>query len=140
MGGQLDYSQAAEWAGIAAIGRHSMAITPQNGPCQRISVVYVGIDTLKEFIVPGQDLAWVKDFCQSCGKCVRACPTGAILETPAILHGVNPTRIAYEKCCAGFLDYGRGICIKVCPFTNGDYEVMRGRSVKATLAKKGGTP
>lgn len=50
MGGQLDYSMAAERAVIAVTGRHSMAITKKNGPCNRISVVYTNIENLSDFI------------------------------------------------------------------------------------------
>lgn len=125
MGGQLDYSMAAEWAGIAMTGRHSMAITRKNGPCNRISVVYTNIENLGEFIKKTEDISWIRGFCEKCGKCIRKCPKGAIYEKPVILDGVNPTRIDYEKCCEGFLKYGCGVCIKECPFTTGIYEKIK---------------
>jgi ferredoxin len=125
MGGQLDYSMAAEWAGIAVTGRHSMAITKKNGPCHRISVVYTDIENLNDYISrKNSDMLWINDFCKKCGKCQRKCPTGAILKEPVILDGTNPTRIDYEKCCEGFVNYGCGICIKECPFSNGNYEEL----------------
>lgn len=125
MGGQLDYSMAAEWAGIAVTGRHSMAITKKNGPCHRLSVVYTDIENLGEYISPAsKDMSWIKEFCSTCGKCQRKCPTGAILEEPLVLDGKNPTRIDYDKCCKGFLNYGCGICIKECPFSSSNYEKL----------------
>ncbi|MDF2523014.1 MAG: 4Fe-4S protein [Clostridiales bacterium] len=123
MGGQLDYSMAAEWAGIAVAGRHSMAITKKNGPCNRIAVVYTNIENLSDFIIrKNDDMLWIKDFCLKCGKCQRKCPTEAILNEPVVLDGFNPTRIDYQKCSEGFIHYGCGICIKECPFSKGNYE------------------
>ncbi len=125
MGGQLDYSMAAEWAGIAVTGRHSMAITKSNGACNRISVVYTNIENLGDFIKYTEDMTWIRDFCEKCGKCIKKCPEGAIYEKPVILDGVNPTRIDYEKCSKGFMKYGCGVCIKECPFTCGNYEKIK---------------
>lgn len=132
MGGQLDYSMAAEWAGIAVTGRHSMAITKNNGPCHRISVVYTNIENLSEFIIrKNDDMLWIKDFCQKCGKCQRKCPNDAILHEPVVLDGFNPTRIDYQKCSEGFANYGCGICIKECPFSKGRYEKINESYKKA---------
>lgn len=125
MGGQLDYSMAAEWAGIATTGRHSMAITKKNGACNRISVVYTNIENLGEFIKNTEEMTWIRGFCEKCGKCIKKCPTGAIYEKPVTLDGFNPTRVDYEKCCEGFMKYGCGICIKECPFTTGNYEKIK---------------
>lgn len=129
MGGQLDYSMACEWAGIGVVGRHSMAITPKSGACHRISVVYVSIDNFEKYIkLDHLELKWVKSFCEKCGKCIRKCPTNAILDKPVAQEGNNPTKINYEKCCEGFTSYGCGVCIKECPFTTSGYE-----KIKATL-------
>lgn len=126
MGGQLDYSMAAQWAGIGIIGRHSMAITRKNGPCHRLSIVYTNIENLDAYIESNAlELEWIKEFCKKCGKCIRNCPTGAILQEPLILDGFNPTRVDYEKCCQGFVNYGCGVCIKECPFTSGNYEKIK---------------
>ncbi|MDH8679342.1 4Fe-4S binding protein [Fusibacter bizertensis] len=71
---------------------------------------------------PIEDMQWVKSFCQKCGKCIRKCPTNAILQEPVMIDGHNPTRINYESCAEGFTKYGCGICIKECPFSLGNYE------------------
>jgi epoxyqueuosine reductase len=132
MGGQLDYSQAAKEAGIGVIGRHSMAITRKNGPCHRISVVYTDIENLSDYIISNKnELEWIMDFCKTCGKCIRKCPTEAIFQAPLALDGQHPTRIDYEKCCQGFIKYGCGVCIKECPFTAGNYEKLRGSFKKS---------
>ena len=131
MGGQLDYSMAAERAGIAVTGRHSMTITKKNGPCNRISVVYTNIENLSDFIGQNNDdMLWIKEFCQKCGKCQRKCPTGAILIEPVFIDGFNPTRIVYDKCAEGFANYGCGVCIKECPFTKGNYETIKSAYMK----------
>jgi epoxyqueuosine reductase len=134
MGGQLDYSMAAEWAGIGITGRHSMAMTKKNGPCHRISVVYTDIENLSDYITrKNNDMLWINNFCKRCGKCIRKCPTKAILQKPVILDGINPTKIDYNKCCQGFLNYGCGICIKECPFTNIGYEKLKHTFQKQNL-------
>jgi len=138
MGGQLDYSMAAEWAGIAVTGRHSMAITKTNGPCHRISVVYTEIENLSEFISQNShDMSWIKKFCEKCGKCIRACPTNAILEKPIAIDGNNPTRIDYDKCCEGFMNYGCGICIKECPFSKVGYDKLQQSFHRMSAKEKG---
>lgn len=134
MGGQLDYSMAAEWAGIAVTGKHSMAITKKNGPCHRISVVYTNIENLHDFIVrDNNDMRWINDFCKKCGKCQRKCPTQAILNEPMFIDSKNPTRIDYDKCCKGFVNYGCGICIRECPFSSGNYHKIRQAFQKKNL-------
>jgi ferredoxin len=131
MGGQIDYSMALEWAGIGIVGRHSMAITKKNGPCHRVSVVYTNIENLSDFINNNiEDLYWIKDFCQKCGKCIRSCPTNAIYSEPLTQEGQTPTRINYENCCEGFQNYGCGLCIKACPFSSGNYEKLKSLQLK----------
>lgn len=134
MGGQLDYSMACEWAGIATVGRHSMAITPKSGACHRISIVYVNIHNLHEFIRPiAYDLEWIKSFCEKCGKCIRKCPTQAILDKPVIQGGTYTARIIYENCCDGFEKYGCGVCIKECPFTTIGYEKIKDKFLNTII-------
>lgn len=131
IGGQLDYSMAAQWAGIGIVGRHSMAITRKNGACQRLSVVYTNIENLGAYIVSNpRNLAWVNEFCQKCGKCIRNCPTEAILQEPVIRDGFNPTRVDYDKCSRGFVNYGCGVCIRECPFTVGNYDQIKSAYLK----------
>lgn len=126
MGGQLDYSMAAQWAGIARTGKHSMAITKRSGPCHRLSVIYTNIENLGDFISNDiQELSWIQEFCESCENCIKSCPTKAILKKPKVIDGKNPTRIDYNKCCDGFKKYGCGICVKVCPFTQGNYQKIK---------------
>lgn len=132
MGGQLDYSMASEWAGIAVTGKHSMSITKKNGACHRISVVYTDIENLSDYIMnKNDDMLWIQDFCQKCGKCVRTCPKSAIYQESVTLNGTNPTKINYDKCSEGFVNFGCGICIKECPFTGGNYEKIRKAFTKA---------
>ena len=126
MGGQLDYSKAAEKAGFAVTGRHSMAITMTEGPCHRLSVVYTNIENLDAFIKrENEDMLWIKSFCLLCKKCERSCPTHAIVQNANYSEGKNHFDIDYEKCAEGFTHYGCGICIKVCPFTSGNYEKIK---------------
>lgn len=122
MGGSIDYCKAGMIAGLGYIGRHGMLMTPENGSCHRSAIVYTDIENLADFIKAKKEHSWIADFCSTCGKCIKKCPTNAILEKPKIDAFGNVTSIDYDKCCEGFKRYGCGICIKVCPFTRIGYE------------------
>jgi ferredoxin len=125
MGGAIDYAKAGVKAGIGAMGRHGMLITPEGGACHRSAVVYTDIENLGEFIPPQGDHSWVPEFCATCGKCIRSCPTGAILEDPPEDEHGNVSAVEYERCAAGFAEYGCGICIAACPFTIVGYKKLK---------------
>lgn len=122
MGGSIDYCVAGMDAGLGYIGRHGMLITPEDGACHRSAVVYTDIENLAEFIPPKNDHSWIADFCAKCGKCIRSCPTDAILKNAIKNKNGHVTSINYERCAVGFKEYGCGVCIKECPFTKIGYE------------------
>ncbi|MTI81023.1 MAG: hypothetical protein FH758_09080 [Firmicutes bacterium] len=130
LGGSIDYCKAGMDAGLGYIGRHGMLITPENGACHRSAVIYTDIENLSDFISSKENHKWIEDFCLSCGKCIRKCPTGAIYETAKINEYGQVTSIDYNKCCSGFKNYGCAICIKVCPFTEVGYEKIKKGFIK----------
>ncbi|MFZ5945794.1 MAG: 4Fe-4S binding protein [Bacillota bacterium] len=105
LGGSIDYCKAGMDAGLGYIGRHGMLITPENGACHRSAVIYTDIENLSDFISFIDNHKWIADFCASCGKCIKKCPTGAIYETTKINEYGQVTSIDYDKCCSGFKNY-----------------------------------
>jgi ferredoxin len=125
MGGAIDYAKAGVKAGVGAMGRHGMLITAEGGACHRSAAVYTDIENLGDFIPPQKDHSWVPEYCAACGKCIRSCPTGAIFELPKEDEHGNLSAVEYERCAAGFAEYGCGICIAACPFTIVGYEKLK---------------
>ncbi len=130
MGGNIDYCKAGMNAGLGYIGRHGMLITPENGACHRSAIVYTDIENLGNYIRSKQDHCWIAEYCSSCGKCIKKCPTKAILPKAHIDRYGNVTSIDYDKCCAGFKEYGCGVCIEVCPFTSIGYEALKTKHIQ----------
>ncbi len=122
LGGNIDYTKAGMQANIGFIGKHGMLITKENGPCNRISVVYTSIENLDEFLNNDTDFSWGYDFCKKCKKCYKKCPYDAIYEENKIDKYGNVTCISNEKCNSGFKHCGCGICISECPFTSISYD------------------
>lgn len=122
MGGNIDYCKAGMNAGLGYIGRHGMLITTKNGPCHRSAVVYTDISNLHEHFPKQEDHSWIAEFCASCGRCIKKCPTDAILEEASVDQYGNVTSIDYDLCCKGFNKYGCGVCITECLFTKYGYE------------------
>ena len=64
--------EAAVRAGLGVIGRSSLLITPEYGT--RVVIILMATDAL----CAGGDEPSERGTCLGCGRCVRACPTGAI--------------------------------------------------------------
>jgi len=106
---------AALLAGLGELGRHGLLITPRHG-----SLVFVGvIATTVAFHSKAQ-----LRFCHSCGRCVRACPVGALtengLERERCLSELTQLRgaltAAQEAAIArNGMVWGCDVCQKACP-------------------------
>lgn len=127
MGGNIDYCKAGMNAGLGYIGRHGMLIKPENGPCHRSAVIYTDIQNLHEHFPGQKDHSWIAEYCSTCGRCIKKCPTQAILEEASVDQYGNVTSIDYELCCKGFEKYGCGVCITECPFNIQGYEKVYAR-------------
>lgn len=125
LGGTTDYVQLAELAGLGAIGYHGLLIAPGEGARVRIAVVYTNVTNLP-FDRPNPH-AWVRDFCALCRKCVRACPVGAIEREPQA-RPAGYRSIDRGACRDYFTEnYGCGVCLVVCPFSQAGYAAIEAR-------------
>jgi len=98
-------------AGLGEMGLSRMLITPEFGPCVRICKVFTNIPLAADVPV---DLGVCRT-CESCRRCVRECPGGALGD-----DWPSPDRpgIDGEACRAYWEVTGSGCssCIAMCPF------------------------
>ncbi len=116
-GGIVIYTQLAQKAGLGHVGRHGLFISPELGPRQRISAIFVSAENLPD--TQSNEHLWINEFCESCGRCIKKCPDQAIIEdkTP---HGIK-TRIVIDSC------HGCTICMKECSFNRGKYQNIKAK-------------
>lgn len=109
-------------AGLGELGRMGLLITEKYGPRVRICKVFTDLPLKYDDYRP----FGVAEFCRTCKKCVRHCPSQAIspgeptLEGPSLSNhsGVRKWYIHPDKC---FLFWTRNWmdcnnCVAVCPF------------------------
>ena len=114
LNGQTLYPPVAQLAGLGQLAHSGLIITPEFGPCVRISALYTSIENLP--FNEGNDHAWVDDFCASCKLCVKKCPAEAIYAEPIRHESGQITYVDNEKCFPYFhYNHGCSVCIKVCP-------------------------
>jgi len=135
-GGPVLYPPMAEKAGLGEIGVNGILITREFGPSLRLSMVATDASPLPDSKPAGMG---VKDYCKTCGVCVKKCPGKAIYfidQKPISLEGKYLTSIDSEKCFPHFFEtYGCSICIKVCPFFKLGYEkIMAKAAIKVKEA------
>ena len=110
-------------AGLGECGRNGLLITPEFGARLRLCKVLTDAP-----LIPDKPIEFgVKDFCRRCGKCVRACPAGAISSdepTPeAVCPSNNPGVLKWpihaEKCMNQWRIDGAycSNCISSCPLS-----------------------
>ena len=104
--------QISKRSGLGNIGRHGLLITPELGPRQRISALFISAENLPD--TSSDAHLWISEFCASCGKCIKKCPDQAIVEedTPQGLK----TKIITDLC------HGCTICMKECSFNRLGYQ------------------
>ncbi len=119
-GGLVIYTQLAQKAGLGHVGRNGLFISPELGPRQRISAIFISAENLPD--TQSNEHLWINDFCASCGRCMKKCPDKAIIEekTP---YGVK-TKIISDYC------HGCTICMKECSFNRRDYNQIKNKSKK----------
>jgi len=114
-------------AGLGALGRNGLLVTPEYGPRARICKVFTNMPIIsdspnKKFIEK------VNSFCKKCSKCAEACEPEAITKEeaptfkPATFSnnpGVKKYYVDVEKCFEFWVENSSdcGNCISACPFS-----------------------
>ena len=65
------------------------------------------------------DMLWVKDYCNDCGKCIKKCPHDAYDEDEKVIKKVC---LAHKEGCS--------ICMIKCPFYKKGYEKIKEKYIK----------
>jgi ferredoxin len=128
VGGDVNLVPVAQNAGIGCIGKNGILVTPEFGPCVRLAAVFIDVENLP--ISTDNEHLWIRDFCETCNRCIKTCPVGAIHQQPKILADGTERFIDLEKCAVPFSE-GCSTCIKDCVFTPGNYE-----KIKTSFQKK----
>ena len=111
------YPRMALKAGLGNGGRHGMLISPEFGPRQRISAIFTSIANLPA--TDSDEYAWTREFCASCGNCVRKCPAKAILEQPIVHPDGRISHVDGDRCISCT------ICMKECSFNKRGYWAIK---------------
>lgn len=134
LGGLVDSSPLAAKAGLGWQGRNGLLITPEYGQRQRIAPIFVQ-NQIFEF-TDHREHDWIERFCETCGRCAKACPPKAIYDEKQIriddIESIGQVRTCIDKhkCFPQFnRTMGCSICIKVCPFSQGEGSYERIRKV-----------
>lgn len=109
--------------GLGEMGQSHMLITQEYGPCVRICKVFTDMP-----LCPDEPVEFgVRRFCESCRRCVEACPAGAIPPEWAVPVAADRTgrpsaghpRVDGERCRSFWKRNGSSCatCVAVCPFT-----------------------
>lgn len=126
-------------AGLGEGGRNGVLITPEYGPCVRIGKVLTNMPLDHDKPIR----FGVEEFCNSCMKCARECPSKCITEGEQSWEarndcnngGVKKWYNDYKKCLQFWMDNGASCsnCIAVCTYTKGH---MWGHAVTETVIDK----
>jgi len=128
LGGDVNYPRLAQKAGLGHIGRPGILISRGSGPSQRIAAVYTNIENLPYTDSQSQAYDWIPAFCDTCKRCVKACPAQAIYASPKIFPDGSEQHIDYTKCAVPFSQtMGCSVCIKECTFFKGDFDKIEKR-------------
>ncbi len=131
--GLVNFSALGQKASIGYIGQSGLLITPELGPRQKISAIFTSISNLP--INEENKHTWIPEYCDMCGKCVKACPEKALVEKETCCGGTEIQLI--QKNCIG-CSQGCTYCIEACPFDEKGYEHVKNKfdKINAKLQEK----
>ena len=120
-------------AGLGEYGKHGLVITPEFGSSVRFGKIFTDMP-----LTPDKPVRFgVKEMCQTCKACSKACPSKAIPDkepSPVIFNrsnvsGITKWTIDGEACFSYWakINTDCAVCIRVCPFTR-DYTKIRNRA------------
>lgn len=114
--GRYSHKEAAHKAGLGNIGKNSLFLHKKYGSRVRLGTLFTDCELHGDGILK-------ENPCIECDKCVKACPSGAILGT-TYHDGIKREEIFSAAVCSEYMKkqyqhIGRGavcgICMKVCP-------------------------
>ncbi|MHC4941935.1 MAG: 4Fe-4S dicluster domain-containing protein [Planctomycetota bacterium] len=114
---QIMLPPVAHDAGLGELGRIGYLISRKYGARVRLG----GITTALPLQPDTPVVFGVQDFCDTCLKCARNCPSGAIPRGPKIrVSGAEKWQLDIEKCFHFWRSAGSdcGLCMKVCPYSH----------------------
>lgn len=130
-GSMVNFSGLGQEAGLGLIGQSGLLITPEVGPGQKISAIFTSIEDLP--IKEGNDHVWITEYCEKCGKCIKACPEKALIEKEGCCG--NKEIEFVQKLCIG-CSQGCTYCIESCPFNEKGYKYIKNRFDKMNAKLK----
>ena len=132
-GNVVKFSPLGQKAGLGWIGQSGLLITPASGPRQKISAIFTNIENLP--VKDDDEHSWIEEYCNRCGKCIKACPEKALIETETCCGGKETQFV--ESLCIGCSE-GCTYCIEDCPFDQKEYIDIKSRFVRmnAKLSEK----
>jgi ferredoxin len=104
--------QYAVQAGLGQLGLNGLLLTPHAGPRVRLTAI-----TTNAELINGRPIDYgVPAICDSCGVCVRRCPSSAITNKRQYHRGVLKAQIRSDRCVPTVMQAGAcGLCVKTCP-------------------------
>lgn len=127
----IDFLHLGEKAGLGCVGNSGLLISPEFGPKQKIAAILVNINNLP--IVDKNEHLWIKQYCNRCGACLKACPQNALINkelneikldsNDLISKNSGGVKLDSNKCVG--CSKGCTECIQVCPFYKKSYSKMR---------------
>ncbi|MBP2046924.1 4Fe-4S binding protein [Methanobacterium aggregans] len=124
-------SSLAQKAGLGFIGNNGLLITPELGSRLKISAITVSIANLP--MKDENEHAWIPEYCEKCGKCVKACPHEALIEKETCCGGKEVEFV--RKQCIG-CSQGCTYCIEACPFDEKGYAHVKNKFDKMNAKLK----
>ena len=121
-GGVVRFTPLGQKAGLGWTGQSGLLITPGSGPRQKISAIFTSIENLP--VKTDNKHSWIEEYCKRCGKCIKACPENALLETETCCGGKETEFM--EGRCIGCSE-GCTYCIEDCPFDQKEYTDIKNR-------------
>jgi epoxyqueuosine reductase QueG len=130
-GGALLLIPCAIDAGLGEEGRNSLVISREFGPRFRLGCVTTDLPLQ----VDRPASLGVREYCEKCRACLRACPSGAIPESRQEVRGIEKYTIDVYRCRQYRQEApGCAICIKECILNQLSH---RGKWLKAKEATLG---
>jgi NAD-dependent dihydropyrimidine dehydrogenase PreA subunit len=124
IGGEVNYIPLAIDAGLGISGKNGLLITRKNGPRIRLAAVFTDIENLP--FARENPYHWIRDYCETCNNCVQKCPAQAIYPQTRTHPDGGPLFIDHTLCANPFSnDCGCTLCIKYCPFSWSDYDLLK---------------